>query len=331
MNLLLLTSLVTSLWGYAAAAVTLPEDYFYNACMAPLLGNMAIASLTMDFDPEDYDAIYGTYCTNKDILVTLYDCMEMAADLSVDMGYSHRDRKFKSSWKTMQTYCSLYYGTKNTIDVKEAASLWEAAPKPFVNYTVANETLQLPFSTPPELVSPLIVALQDEGDSYHDTAQYSYWTLYYVVICVGMATIFNCLTWLMPKGAQLTANNPFGRYVRRFITMPPLYNARLARWTHFHSSQLPALEIFGYFVMNYVMMSVNYRHNSDAYYSSRAQAIGYMLGYRSGIMPMFKLPFLFFFAGRNNFLITLTGWDYTVFSMWHRWLARFATLDILIH
>ncbi|PRT55792.1 Ferric reductase transmembrane component 3 [Wickerhamiella sorbophila] len=328
MKLFCVTVLVYTLVGVQAL---LPADYFYSSCLTPIITNNAVADLVKEYDPEDYMSVYGTYCENQDIMVTLFDCMITSAEMSTEMGFSHAHRKLKSSYDTMRYYCKLYYGAPHTLNYQEITAAWNAAPKPFVNYYTANETLQLPFTVPKDVMAPLIAPAQGEGDSYYDTAQYSYWTLYYVVICVGLATIFNLLTWLMPKGAELTANSFLGRFVRRYITMAPLWNDRLARWTHFHSNRLPAFEIFGYFVMNYVMMSVNYRYIEGGEYASRAQAIGYWLGYRSGIMPMFKLPFLFFFAGRNNFLIWMTGWDYNVFSMWHRWLARFATLDVLIH
>lgn len=292
---------------------------------------MAVAQLVADIPPEDYMSIYGTYCRTTDVLVTIYDCIETSGNISRSMGYKNVERKMKTSTQSIQYNCKQYYGVPDVLSYKELVSAWEAAPKPFANYTTANTTGVLPFSVPAQIIAPLIKGLEGYGDNYYYTDRYAEWTLYYVVICVGLATVFNFLTWALPKGAELTANNYLGRVLRRVIISPPMWNKRLARWAHFHSSRLPAFEIFGFFVMNTVMLSVNYRWDIGAIYESRSQAVGGMLGWRTGIMVMYKLPFLFLFAGRNNFLIWMTGWDYNTFNIWHRWIARIATIEVLIH
>ncbi|CAN3364243.1 ferric/cupric reductase transmembrane component 2 [Diutina catenulata] len=55
------------------------------------------------------------------------------------------------------------------------------------------------------------------------------------------------------------------------------------------------------------------------------------LGDRSGIIGTFMLPLLILFAGRNNFLQWLTGCSYASFIVWHKWVARIFTIEILIH
>lgn len=38
-----------------------------------------------------------------------------------------------------------------------------------------------------------------------------------------------------------------------------------------------------------------------------------------------------FFAGRNNLLIAFTGWNQTAFLTLHRWTARVAALQAVVH
>lgn len=54
-------------------------------------------------------------------------------------------------------------------------------------------------------------------------------------------------------------------------------------------------------------------------------------GDRSGVILSYQLPLIFLFAGRNNFLQYLTRWKYSRFLTFHKWLARFILMEVLIH
>lgn len=55
------------------------------------------------------------------------------------------------------------------------------------------------------------------------------------------------------------------------------------------------------------------------------------VGYRSGIMALGKIPLLILFAGRNNFLLWITGWSYSTFLHFHKIVAAWMFIDALIH
>lgn len=55
------------------------------------------------------------------------------------------------------------------------------------------------------------------------------------------------------------------------------------------------------------------------------------VGYRSGIMSLGKIPLLVLFAGRNNFLLWITGWSYSTFLHFHKVVAAWMFIDALIH
>lgn len=52
---------------------------------------------------------------------------------------------------------------------------------------------------------------------------------------------------------------------------------------------------------------------------------------RTGILAVVNFPLLWVFAGRNDVLLWLTGWSFGTFNMFHRWLARIATVEAIIH
>lgn len=52
---------------------------------------------------------------------------------------------------------------------------------------------------------------------------------------------------------------------------------------------------------------------------------------RCSSLALANFPLLWVFAMRNEPLMWLTGWSYATFSQFHRWIARTATLLILVH
>jgi hypothetical protein len=44
-----------------------------------------------------------------------------------------------------------------------------------------------------------------------------------------------------------------------------------------------------------------------------------------------NLILVWLFSGRNNVLLWATGWDYATFSVFHRHIARVATLQAIVH
>ncbi|KAJ2992259.1 hypothetical protein NUW58_g2225 [Xylaria curta] len=55
------------------------------------------------------------------------------------------------------------------------------------------------------------------------------------------------------------------------------------------------------------------------------------VGNRTGMLSLVNLSIAILFAGRNNILIGITGWSQTTFLAFHRWAARVATLQAIVH
>lgn len=52
---------------------------------------------------------------------------------------------------------------------------------------------------------------------------------------------------------------------------------------------------------------------------------------RTGIVSYANFPLIWLFGMRNNGLLWLTGWDFGAFNNFHRWVARVATVQAIIH
>lgn len=52
---------------------------------------------------------------------------------------------------------------------------------------------------------------------------------------------------------------------------------------------------------------------------------------RTGIISFANFPIIWLFGMRNNVMMSLTGWDFGTYNNFHRWVARVATLQAVIH
>lgn len=52
---------------------------------------------------------------------------------------------------------------------------------------------------------------------------------------------------------------------------------------------------------------------------------------RAGILAISKFPVIWLFAARNDPFLWLTGWSFAAYNRFHRWVARVATAEALVH
>jgi hypothetical protein len=52
---------------------------------------------------------------------------------------------------------------------------------------------------------------------------------------------------------------------------------------------------------------------------------------RTGIISFVNFPLIWLFGMRNNVLLWLTGWDFGTYNNFHRWVARVATVQAIVH
>ncbi|KJR84322.1 ferric-chelate reductase [Sporothrix schenckii 1099-18] len=52
---------------------------------------------------------------------------------------------------------------------------------------------------------------------------------------------------------------------------------------------------------------------------------------RTGIISWANFPLIWLFGMRNNILLWLTGWDFGTYNNFHRWVARIATVQAIVH
>lgn len=85
-------------------------------------------------------------------------------------------------------------------------------------------------------------------------------------------------------------------------------------------------------LLNIIFLTVPYvHHHPQSTFGSLAEQELSIIGNRAGVMAMGNVVALFLFAGRNNFLLSITDWSYGTYLLLHRWLGYWAAFHTVLH
>ena len=97
-------------------------------------------------------------------------------------------------------------------------------------------------------------------------------------------------------------------------------------------SRMLSINIGLYVILNIIFSSVSFRtFQPNVFFLSWQFEVCEYVGNRTGTLSLVSTAIAFLFAGRNNLLINLTGWSQTTFLTLHRWSARVATVQAIVH
>ncbi|KAL6904502.1 ferric reductase like transmembrane component domain-containing protein [Trichoderma evansii] len=132
-------------------------------------------------------------------------------------------------------------------------------------------------------------------------------------------------------------NRPFASlysWIRKHIITPsalPPYRRQLLFGCTI-PTRIEGFIVLSYWVVSFVLCCVNYRgFKGNLYWATVAPQIWRYVADRTGIIAFANLPLIWMFSGRNNIFIWLTGWHFSTFNLFHRHIARIATLQAIIH
>ncbi|EMG47047.1 hypothetical protein G210_2679 [Candida maltosa Xu316] len=97
-------------------------------------------------------------------------------------------------------------------------------------------------------------------------------------------------------------------------------------------SRLETIVIGGFLITTTVLCAVHIQHipgNPKA--PTLHEELSGLIATRTSILTGYLVPLLILFAGRNNFLQWLTGWKYSTFMMYHRWISRVVLALVFTH
>jgi predicted ferric reductase len=122
--------------------------------------------------------------------------------------------------------------------------------------------------------------------------------------------------------------------MQRHVTIPAMFGYRASQPFGWYTvpPRLQSLTIFSFVIMNIFLCAHGYRVFQDNLYfpEVHTQAWRYVSD-RTGIISFANFPLIWLFGIRNNLLLWLTGWSFGTYNNFHRWVARVATVQAVVH
>lgn len=168
---------------------------------------------------------------------------------------------------------------------------------------------------------------------YYSWALLAYW--YVLIILAGAGRL---IQWIAPSLTHRLHGNTINLY-RRYVSIPALGRKKrveLARYWKIIEivvpSRLETIYIAGWCVLLIVFNFVSYTHEKhNTIWKKKEGEMWSKIGTRTGIIAYYMIPQLFLFAGRNNFLLWISGWSYARLLVIHHWYARLCFLMMFFH
>ncbi|WWC60289.1 uncharacterized protein I303_102858 [Kwoniella dejecticola CBS 10117] len=174
------------------------------------------------------------------------------------------------------------------------------------------------------------------------------WGLY---ILVGLAILVGALNRLFALFAQryttpsdasemiprAGVRSRWYTWYRKHVEVPALFgykHSQASAWGMLSiPTRLQGIFIFLYVALNVIFTVTGYEifYNNLYWYGERNTQIIRYLSDRTGIMCFYNLPLLWCLAGRNDVILWMTGWSYSTLNLFHRWVARIAVLQAIVH
>lgn len=123
-------------------------------------------------------------------------------------------------------------------------------------------------------------------------------------------------------------------WLKYYLTIPAAFGDRCSRplgWCTI-PPRIQSLTIFTFVVLNIILCSCSYRlTDGNLYWPEKSAQLLRYVSDRTGIISLANFPLVWLFGMRNDFLMWLTGWGFGTYNAFHRWVARVATLQAVVH
>jgi len=156
---------------------------------------------------------------------------------------------------------------------------------------------------------------------------------------IGSILIYGVFTQVVARSAGMytgVAKSGLWTKLQASIFLPALFGAHclepLPGKMGYVPSRAASVSIGVYVALNIILSSISFRSfQPNIYWLSSGFELCEYVGNRTGTLSLVNISIAILFAGRNNLLIAATGWSQTTFIALHRWTARVATLQAVVH
>ncbi|RMZ67861.1 ferric reductase like transmembrane component [Pyrenophora seminiperda CCB06] len=175
---------------------------------------------------------------------------------------------------------------------------------------------------------------------------YYFWI---VVTAVGVTTRLCSLAWKLDYGKRTYRHlpeavadgfsKPYGirtlqAWSKRYLTIPATFGSRCSQ--PYAACTVPpriqSLTIALFVILNVVLCSCSYRlTEGNLYWPEQSLQLTRFVSDRTGIISLANFPLVWLFGMRNDALMWMTGWGFGTYNAFHRWVARVATIQAVVH
>ncbi|KAF1834927.1 ferric-chelate reductase [Decorospora gaudefroyi] len=260
------------------------------------------------------------------------------------------------SKKDQKPWCDEYAGVTLPY-FHDIVRRWTSEEKAEVRRLSAEEALQFPYLG--EIVIPKETFFERAFTTV-ETAFWEYqlhlvygWYMYYfwlVVVAIGITTrllslirnlahrnkTYRPLPEARPSVSsepQSIFSPPYG-WLKGYLIVPATFGDRCSR-THGWCtipSRIQSLTILLFVMLNVVLCSCSYRlTDGNLYWPGKPTQLMRFVSDRTGIISLANFPLVWLFGMRNDAVMWMTGWGFGTYNAFHRWVARVATLQAVIH
>ncbi|RYP91316.1 hypothetical protein DL770_002550 [Monosporascus sp. CRB-9-2] len=138
----------------------------------------------------------------------------------------------------------------------------------------------------------------------------------------------------IPAASDARSQSRLCIWLKRHVTLPATFGYRSAEPFGWYTvpPRIQSITILAFTIMNIVFCVHGYRVFPGNLYFPRVftQSWRYVSD-RTGIISFANFPLIWLFGMRNNVVIWLTGWDFATYNNFHRWVARIATVEAVVH
>lgn len=286
------------------------------------------------FNCNSLDLDYSCRCRDPSFLGTVLICIDDNSDTADTV---------TNSYHYLMDVCQVQ-GKKKYL-FTDLVSIFSNATKYAINYTDIENSSLLTHPVLPnrELFGISIKSVKSlikhrTTSTAFGAALLSYWG---IIIIVGMTN--NMGVWCVPS-VKMGLNGKVSKWLKRHLINPQLFsrNTNKKRKTTLGKlvsavvrtfpTRLESIVIGIYAILAIIFCCVDYQFQyPNTIFKYRTCGTLVYIADRTGIIAISQLPLLFLFAGRNNFLVPITGWTYRTFNIYHRWIARVVWVLLLIH
>lgn len=160
----------------------------------------------------------------------------------------------------------------------------------------------------------------------------------YWFLMILLSGLWNLIIFMTPGVLKSLTGSAINKF-RSNITLPATFSKYHSDYYYIFKvlpvlipTRIESLMIAGWLVLVLAFNVCDYHHNpGNTIWVAESAEIGRKIADRTGMEALFLIPTLVLYAGRNNFLQLLSGWNYSRFILVHKWVARIFTLLCMLH